>query len=123
MKYIRTKDGRIIKVGEGTDVGYDLGTLEVHNKAGVVTFYEPIEVLKIADTIEELCDEFVVKGVPNKTFVVDVRDYKPQGLTLKDYIGFLFAQYSNIEIYGAIWTEWGLKYVAKMNEKGELCLL
>ena len=25
--------------------------------------------------------------------------------------------------YGAIWTEWGLKYVAKMNENGELKLI
>ena len=27
------------------------------------------------------------------------------------------------KIYGAIWTEWGLKYIAKMNSKGELELL
>ena len=26
-------------------------------------------------------------------------------------------------IYGAIWTSKGLIYVAKMNDKGELCLL
>ena len=26
-------------------------------------------------------------------------------------------------VYGAIWTEWGLKYVSKMNEKGELELI
>ena len=31
--------------------------------------------------------------------------------------------FPNIEIYGAIWTDKGLIYVAKMNDKGELCLI
>ena len=60
MRYIRTKDGRIIKIGEQTDVGYEKGTFEVHNKTGIVASYEPIEVLKQADTIKELGDEFVM---------------------------------------------------------------
>lgn len=59
MRYIRTKDGRIIKIGEQTDVGYEKGIFEVHNKAGIVASYEPIEVFKEANTIKELCDEFV----------------------------------------------------------------
>ena len=32
-------------------------------------------------------------------------------------------KYKDIKLYGAIWTEWGLKYVAKMNDQGKLELL
>jgi hypothetical protein len=66
---------------------------------------------KQADTIEELCDEFVV--VNNTCFNM------PQLLGTKidkDY-------YKHEDVYGAIWTNKGLIYVAKMNEKGELELL
>ena len=57
-----------------------------------------------ADAIEELCDEFVV--------IVDGKHYIR-----------VPASNPNFQTYGAIWTEKGLIYVAKMNEKGELELL
>ena len=66
---------------------------------------------KEADTIEELLDEFVV--VNNTCFNT------PQLLGTeidKDY-------YKHEEVYGAIWTNKGLIYVAKMNDKGELELI
>lgn len=109
MKYIRTKDGRIIKIGEQTDVGYEKGTFEIHNKAGIVASYEPIEVLKQTDTIKELCDEFV-----------GINDGKPQMLR---FVPYACAQYWNGGVYGAIWTDKGLIYVAKMNKNGELELI
>lgn len=67
-----------------------------------------------ASAIEELCDEFVVflKGSCGGHWLPPIKDFEH---TKKEYC------YD--EIYGAIWTEWGLKYVAKMNEKGELELL
>lgn len=107
MKYIRTKDGRIIKIGEQTDVGYEKGTFEVHNKAGIVASYEPIEVLKQADTIKELCDEFVMISDGKHKLDIGCHSYGDK----------------KIQIYGAIWTDKGLIYVAKMNKKGELELL
>ena len=67
-----------------------------------------------ADTIEELCDEFVIADVEHKCWE---RVFKPAlELVLKDYE-------KPYEVYGAIWTNKGLIYVAKMNEKGELELL
>ena len=73
------------------------------------------EYKQIADTIEELCDEVVVvdkdfkKPVHNFIFEFHKEDYK----NLAD----------NFEIYGAIWTDKGLQYIAKMNSKGEIELL
>lgn len=114
MKYIRTKSGRIIdltKVLLENEYGYGWGTIEhyieyLNNDAQDT-------VINQADTIEELCDEFVVleKG-KTKPFVYDMhcRD-------LDRYIK------ENATIYGAIWTDKGLIYVAKLNNKGEWELL
>ena len=63
---------------------------------------------KSADTIEELCDRFVVI----------YENEKP--VPYKNYLDALATQK---EVYGAIWTDKGLIYVAKMNNKGELELL
>ena len=65
-------------------------------------------IIKQADTIEELCDEFVVV-IENKPHLIP-REWLKQEIIVD-------------VLYGAIWTEWGLKYVAKMNDKGELELL
>ena len=74
------------------------------------------DLIKVADTIEELCDEFVIiddldRGINTlwHTKVFSLEEIRKM------------VKYN--EIYAAIWTEWGLKYVAKMNEKGELELL
>ena len=99
MKYIRTKDGRIVK--------------HPHPNAEIFTFR--YEILKTANTIEDLCDEFVA---------VDIgitKDREKHYKTLEEAKidkNFLFDR-----LYGAIWTNKGLIYVAKMNEKGELELI
>ena len=117
MKYVRTKDGRIIKIGEQTDVGYEKGTFEVHNKTGIVASYEPIEVLKETNIIEELCDELVFDNVYHSRMTPSAMHTKENQEVIKSYLK------QNIVCYGAIWTDKGLIYVAKMNEKGELELL
>ena len=61
---------------------------------------------KIADTIEELCDKFV--GICGTAKYKLIR-FPP---TIKFDA-----------VYGAIWTDKGLIYVAKMNDKGGLELL
>lgn len=116
MKYIRTKDGiydyeygKRRYIERNVEIPYEQYLQENYN----------ITIIKVADTIEELCDEFVIENC-NYT-------YKP----------FIFPKYCStnplLEIYthfdrdticyGAIWTDKGLIYVAKMNEKGELELL
>ena len=113
MKYIRTEDG-IFKL-------YDLknGCFKLDGKNYCYDFMKEHEIThyKQADTIEELCDEFVF-NVENQVHLV-INNYKRALEIAKSYgedkIKFI--------CYGAIWTDKGLVYVAKMNEKGELELL
>lgn len=98
MSYIRTKD--------------DIYTLSEAYWAG-----NEDEILAQADTIEELCDCFVAVG--NRHIVWDKQPNKD--ITFEQVKG-TFAAY-HFKIYGAIWTDKGLIYVAKMNDKGELELI
>lgn len=105
MRYIRTKNGI-----------YDLDKsiwYEFTGRKVRMPYCEEYEkqpgLCKTADTIKELCDEFV-----------GINDGKPQMLR---FVPYACAQYWNGGVYGAIWTDKGLIYVAKMNEKGELELL
>ena len=98
MKYIRTKD-TLASVEREEDI-------ELFKRVGQ----------KVADTIKELCDEFVVIGYKIK----DPFIFSKEGISIDD---FWKHSPSDTIVYGAIWTEWGLKYVAKMNDKGELELL
>lgn len=99
MIYVRTKNEII-----------SLSTKHEH----LANDYDPIQV---ADTIEELCDEFIVE-----------EDYKNHKYWITDRlkeafdaIEFYCMKPSNI--YGAIWTDKGLIYVAKINKERELELL
>lgn len=92
MKYIRTKDGKIIETPFMTDLD---------------------KPYKFADTIEELCDEFVFFDKDNKPH------YKSQEGNIW-YLGA--ALYIETLRYG-IFTDKGLIYVAKMNDEGKLVLL
>ena len=65
--------------------------------------------IKSADTIKELCDEFVSR----ERIICKSR--------LKQTCEMLLTE--KADIYGAIWTDKGLIYVAKINGKGELELL
>lgn len=103
MKYIRTKDGI-----------YDLEKSLFHQYNGirVLTPYckqyeENPSLCKTADTIKELCDEFVMISDGKHKLDIGCHSYSDE----------------KIQIYGAIWTDKGLIYVAKMNEKGKLELL
>ena len=106
MKYIRTKDGRVLE-SEINDNRKSLG-------------YEPIPFINQADTIEDVCDEFVCDH-NNGIRVIQFKEHKPQFPFCEDTIDYL--KRNNQTFYGAIWTDKGLIYVAKMNDKGELELL
>lgn len=97
MSYIRTKDA--------------IYTLSEAYWAGIED-----ETIADADTIEELCDEFVAICPTNKN-----ANYIT-GAPLKNLYETEYKKFNRI-IYGAIWTGKGLIYVAKMNDKGELELL
>ena len=91
MKYIRTEDG-IAQLD-------DDWALFCKEYAGN----------KQANTIEELCDEFVCAYLDGFCQIV----------SFPSEIDVMLGH----SVYGAIWTNKGLIYVTKMNNKGELELL
>ena len=97
MKYIRTKES--VNPIERQE---DIELFERTNQ-------------RLADTIEELCDRFVYWDVRHgyQTYP-KLCDYREEDI---EFIK------SGTIIYGAIWTDKGLIYVAKMSDKGELELL
>lgn len=117
MKYIRTKQGHIYKrlYKDGAlnrGVGYIV-------QGVIMPFGE--DVIEESDTIEELCDEFVYKYV-NPYHQKTKPCYELVDMTLENMKGTM-EMTSGATFYGAIWTDEGLIYVAKMNNKGEFELL
>lgn len=108
MKYIRTKDG----IFEIEEVRYneDIGMNQYFYKSGHINSHE---IEKEANTIEKLCDEFVV--VAN----YGIGEGANPGIIDKENIHKFLYSLGEWTIYGAIWTNKGLIYVAKMNYKGE----
>ena len=111
MKYIRTKD-IIIEINPTlTDEQIDISLGKNTPRA---------------DTIEELCDEFVAVTKDNKyRSLVKIEETGNRWVEDKitQWCEILKDKLVNWDIYGAIWTDKGLIYVAKMNDKGELELL
>lgn len=120
MKYIRTKYGNIVDTSvykkvvkrtfNGKVVGIDLNHWGQDSDKEIT--YIPVEdIVRQADKIKDLCDALVVKW--NDGYALPIRNRA------------LWPQYSRVgdTRYGAIWTDKGLIYVAKMNEKMELELL
>lgn len=104
--YIRTKN-RIYKVESETSdkQGYFIGEYDVILKD---------QIINQSENLFELIDEFVV-----------IRDgTKTNQLVRADDIKYLKEIMESdkriIEVKGAIWTEWGLKYIARVKEDGGL---
>ena len=105
MKYIRTKDGIYELDGFG--------------------FRYPKDYKK-ADTIEELCDCVVTMNELCDTPITEnlLHELGNDKHIIKNALYQIKqGQHGKWWLKLAIWTEWGLKYVAKMNPKGELELL
>ena len=106
MKYIRTENG-ISKL----DAQDDRLTNQI-NVCDGGWGYRGEAPIRVADTIEELCDEFVGvdKTCENEHQLLRAIPYK-------------CANFWNGGVYGAIWTSKGLIYVAKMDNEGKLVLI
>lgn len=115
--YIRTKIGIFEKETPNKDNDF-----LVEDETRILTtgggLINKKSIINQSDSIEELCDEFVLYDNQLKTY----------GVFDKKVITFKWLQnhleiYKGMTIYGAIWTSKGLIYVAKMNENGVLCLI
>ena len=103
--YIRTKN-KIYEVESETcdKKGYFIGEYDVILKE---------QVIKQSENLEELCDRFVVLEKETK-----------EVMNIVSFLAYAKLWSScKYNIYGAVWCEWGLKYVAKLDDKGELELI
>ena len=120
MKYIRTKDGIYERMFPDVEqrISFDHKTIEPAYYTTKCEWVAKKDVLKQADTIEELCDEFV-RYVAAENYHNIMRNYDIDNLScIKERL-----QKTNDNFYGAIWTDKGLIYVAKMNKEGRFELL
>ena len=127
MKYIRTKYGKFYKVVAD---GKEWVTVEIKlGELSCKSLVKKTNIVNQADSIEELCDEFVaiplfdadveVAGLP--IHVKKGTHYPVRRESIKKYIGTV--KKGTSVLYGMIWIDDNLIKVAKMNEKGELELL
>lgn len=114
MSFVKTK-WRIIELSDTVQID---STAEESYKSRTLGIYfiSPKDIIQPGFTVKELCDEFVID---NK--LIDIFDTCFQYQTHRGCFYYLDSL-SDQTIYGAIWTPEGLKYVAKMNEKGEFVL-
>lgn len=122
MKYIKTIDGRVFYARKKTKKSVKLANDNLHWEAipkGCYDYftldYEDDEILKQANTIEELGDTYVIvpkdkKFKPYTTNTLSVFDDFEEVLKYND-------------IYMSIWVGALLKPAAKMNDEGVLCLI
>ena len=173
MKYIRTKDGRIVEEGK-LEPGLKQTIITIKNKKDnkelrqivcddLDDYLEMVvvgeyckchkinpkdiryekkaifnDVLKSADTIEELCDVIVCRNElfypltsnreGNEFDWEEINRFRKSVCMSEEEYNKIKETTNNFEpyfwnVYGAVWTSKGLIYVAKMNEKGELELL
>ena len=115
MKYARTEDGKIFELEK------DFGGREVSKTIAICDFSGNLidverqsAILKQADSIEDLCDEFVMD---NKVIV----GCQTEGMSNLEAAKY-YAK-NGESVFSAVWTEKGLIFAAKMNEKGEMELL
>ena len=128
--YVRTKKNQIYRVD---DVFRDYRNKKLYRVASGLCFMilDEEEVIKEAETIAGLCDVFIdgncrdeLNGCFYEKYENNALWYKPQNnLELKPVSIYEWEKEELCNIYGAIWTDKGLIYVAKMNDKGELELL
>ena len=116
MRFIRTEN----KVYRNASTDKDIVIICKKRRLTV----NPKDIIKQADTIEELCDEFI-----------DIDNHDYYKISHKDGITFALSKTERLlgnydirceeigQIMGSIYTDKGLIYVAKMNDKGELELL
>ena len=114
MRYIRTKDG----VYEATDYLED-GCWCLNNGGA---YFRKADIIKEADIIEELCDEFTYEYDKNSKHTKCWKDTNT-GIWYDYDVDFKLNKKEISTIKGAIWTDKGLIYVAKMNENGEFELI
>ena len=123
MKYIRTEDGvYVFEDFKETRGKRCLNHYGFQDKNGICILgtLQDWKCYKKAENIEELCDTKVaIRKNNHKAYLGHFNGT----YFFQEDSGWLGRVDSYEIIYGAIWTDKGLKYVAKMNDKGDLELI
>jgi len=114
MKYIRTKDGKIVELKPHKFYKYVLEDEKLY-LSGKGKYLYINNVVSQADTIEELGDVYVI--VPKD------KKYKPYTENTLSVFDDITDVLRHSDIYLSIWVDALLKPIAKMSDKGELCLI
>ena len=112
MKYVRTEDGKIHDVTYWLEDKWGYYTYTSIDFCAPRNYVYKRDIIKEADNIKDLCDEFVDKSECRLTI---------KGYRFKETVSYLLSE--DHEVVGAIWTDRGLIYVAQFNKKGDLELL
>ena len=104
MKYIRCEDKIMIYAGVDEE-------WYIKNKG-----------YRFANTIEELCDDFVIYD-KSQNNGLPITCPKEKLTEIKPYIQIGMQKHFDCWLKGAVWTDKGLQFVAHMNIDGELELL
>jgi hypothetical protein len=120
MKYIRTEDGIYEYVDYDNECIIPSPIVKYKNK---LTHCSECDIINHADTIEELCDEFVLEHpLFSQNCKTLYHSFEKAKHGIEKRLDGIHEE-DKFVLYGAIWTDKGLIYVAKMNDKGELELL
>lgn len=117
-KYIRTNDGFMHECVE-----HDERLRQFVCKKDYLPNYYYIHDLMVdkeGDTIEELCDEFIICKDDEKPIVGDGMERFDE-MKLFIFMGMIVAMDCWMKL--ANWTNTGLRYVARLNKEGEFELL
>lgn len=110
MRYVRTKDGIYVVVREKQEkLVVRTRNADFEPNFTILKKY----IIKSADTIKELCDELVLIEEDYPTILEEL-DFKGKTYLRRNEYEFLRKLPEKPIIYGAIWTDKGLIYVAKM---------
>ena len=113
MLFIRTEDN-IYEVSINFE---PLNGMKIYSVGNGITIKHN-QVIQKGKTIDELIDEYVFEGIDEAPILCDNLSELEWWLNYSRE-----QQYTTRNCYCAIWTKNGLKYVAKMNDKGEWELL
>ena len=126
-KYVRTKNKIYELYDKYLNGNYVVWAFDYGKDGNFFKKYlllEECEIVKEADTIEELCDcyvSFLNNGTPEEYRISPLKIFKHHS---KDWEHEkMFQKTNRFIVYGAIWTNKGLIYVAKMNTDGKLVLM
>ena len=118
MRYIRTKDGEIFDTEVNGAWEKNDGTIGIPTINGIVVIPKEF-IIKQADTIEELCDKFViVYQLKDRVGHTDIGTFP----YAKEFLNVAKAERLKRELFGGVWTKKGFTYVARLNDNNELDL-